>query len=70
MARTIQEKNKMECNKRARAKYDSENFVRQTVKFKKSEMDAINSYCITNDVPKNTLLRMAIMEYIGNPIKE
>ena len=70
MARTIQEKNQMECNKRARAKYDAENFVRQTVKFKKSEMDAINSYCITNDIPKNTLLRMAIMEYIGNPIKE
>lgn len=69
MARTIQEKNQMECNKRARAKYDAENFVRQTVKFKKSEMDAINSYCITNDIPKNTLLRMAIMEYIGKSIK-
>ena len=70
MARTIQEKNKMECNKKARAKYDSENYTRQTVKFKKSEMDAINSYCVTNEIPKNTLLRMAIMEYIGQPIKE
>ena len=50
--------------------YTLENLIRGKAKFKKSEMDAINSYCITNDIPKNTLLRMAIMEYIGNPIKE
>lgn len=70
MARTIQEKNQMECNKRARAKYDAENFVRQTVKFKKDEMDIINSFCATNDIPKNTLIRTAIMEYIEKHINK
>lgn len=33
MAKTLKERNQMECNKRARAKYDAEKTKRMTIKF-------------------------------------
>ena len=59
----------MECNKLARKKYKEKNFKYQSVCFKIQELEDIEAYCKKNDIPKNTLLRTAIMEYIGKPIK-
>ena len=59
----------MECNKLARKKYKEKNFKYQSVCFKIKELEDIEEYCKKNDIPKNTLLRTAIMEYIGKPIK-
>lgn len=67
MPKTLKERNQMECNKRSREKYDKNNFVYQTVKFKKIEIEAINAYCEANQIAKNTLLRCAVMEYINRP---
>ncbi|MBR6524545.1 MAG: hypothetical protein IKT57_01080 [Clostridia bacterium] len=64
MAKTIKEKNQMECNKRAREKYEEKNFKHQTVKFKIAELDMLNDYCSKNKIPKNTVMRTAIMQYI------
>lgn len=61
-------KNQLECNKRARAEYKKKNFKYQSVCFKIEELDKINAYCKNFDIPKNTLLRKAVMEYIGEPI--
>lgn len=69
MAKTLKEKNQMECNKKAREKYDAKAFRYQSVKLKVSELEYINSYCDENNIPKNTLLRKAIMQYIGKPIE-
>lgn len=69
MAKSLKERNQMECNKRAREKYDAKAFKYQSVKFKVSEIEAIDKYCEENGIAKNTLLRKAIMEYIGQPIK-
>lgn len=60
-------KNQLECNKEARKKYNKENFKYQTVSFKITEMEDIETYCKENNVPKNTLLRKAVMQYIGKP---
>lgn len=68
MAKSLKEKNQMECNKKAREKYSEKNFRYQTVKFKVSEITDIDSYCKENKIPKNTLLRKAIMSYIGKPL--
>lgn len=70
MAKTSKEKNQMECNKRAREKYSKKAFRYQSVKLKVSEQEAIDKYCEDNNIPKNTLLRKAIMEYIGQPLEE
>ena len=70
MAKTLKEKNQMECNKRAREKYEKKAFRYQTVKLKVSELSDIDEYCEVNSIPKNTLLRKAIMSYIGKPIDE
>ena len=69
MAKTIKEKNKMECNKKARKKYDEKHFKYQSVKFKIEELIEIDRYCRENEIKKNTLLREAVMHYIGKPIK-
>ena len=66
MAKNTQ-KNQLECNKEARKKYNEKNFKYQTVCFKKEEIEDINAYCKDNGIPKNTLLRQAVMEYIGKP---
>lgn len=67
MAKTIKEKNQMECNKRARQKYKEKNFKYQSVCFKITELEDIEAYCKENNIPKNTLLRKAAMEFIGKP---
>ena len=69
MAKSLKEKNQMECNKRSREKYDAKAFRYQTVKLKASELEDIDAYCKENNIPKNTLLRKAIMSYIGKPIE-
>lgn len=68
MAKTIKEKNQMECNRKARKKYTEKNFKYQTVCFKITELEEIDKYCKENGIPKNTLLRKSVMEYIGKPI--
>ena len=69
MAKSLKERNQMECNKKARAKYDAKAFKYQHVKFKVSEIEAIDKYCTDNNIAKNTLIRKAIMEYIGQTIE-
>lgn len=69
MAMTTREKNQLECNKEARKRYKERNFKYQTVCFKKKELEDINAYCEENNIPKNTLLRQAVMEYIGKPLE-
>jgi hypothetical protein len=61
-------KNQAEYNKEARKKYNQKNFKYQTISFKIEELEAVNTYCKENNIPKNTLLRKAIMQYIGKPI--
>ena len=60
-------KNQLECNVNARKEYDKRNFKYQSVKFKLTELEDIDNYCKENNIPKNTLLRKAIMKYIGKP---
>lgn len=69
MAMTTREKNQLECNKEARKRYKERNFKYQTVCFKKNELEDIDAYCAENNIPKNTLLRQAVMEYIGKPLE-
>ena len=69
MTNNIKDRNQMECNKRARAKYDAKSFKYYSVKFKISEMEAIEKYCKEKGVAKNTLFRKAIMQYIDRPIE-
>lgn len=61
-------KNQLECNKQARQRYKERNFKYQTVCFKIEELDAINSYCMENNIPKNTFFREATMSAIGKSI--
>ena len=61
-------KNQAEYNKEARKRYNQKNFKYQTVSFKVEELEAVNDYCKENGIPKNTLLRKAVMQYIGKPI--
>lgn len=68
MAKTVKEKNQMECNKKARKEYEKRNYKRQTVLFKITELEDIELYCKENNIAKNTLLRSAAMKYIGKPI--
>lgn len=68
MAKSLQEKNRMECNKRARKKYDKANFKYQSVLFKIEEIEAINDYCERNNIPKNTFFRETCMNAIGRTI--
>ena len=52
MAKSLQERNRMECNRKARKKYDKANFKYQTVCFKIEEIEAINDYCERHGIPK------------------
>lgn len=65
MAKTLKERNQMECNKEARKRYKEKHFKYQTVCFKIEEINCIDSYCAENNIPKNTLLRESAMRYIG-----
>ena len=68
MAKSLKDKNRMESNKRARKKYDKENFKYQSVLFKIEEIEAINEYCERNNIPKNTFFRETCMTAIGKSI--
>jgi len=68
MAKTIREKNQMECNKNARKEYEKKNYKRQTVLFKITELEDIEAYCEENNIPKNTFFREACMNAIGKSI--
>lgn len=61
-------KNQAEYNKEARKKYNAKNFKYQTVCMKITELEDIEAYCKENGIPKNTLFRKAVMEYIGKGI--
>lgn len=65
MAMTLKERNQMECNKNARKKYDKKNYKNQIVCFKIAELEDVEAYCTENNIPKNTLFRQAVMQYIG-----
>lgn len=67
MAKNNREKNQLECNKRARKEYEKRNYKRQTVLFKITELEDVEEYCKEYNIPKNTLLRKAVMKYIGKP---
>lgn len=67
MAGIYHEKNQKEYNKEARKRYKEKNFKYQTVSFKIAELEDIEAYCKEYNIPKNTLLRKAAMEYIGKP---
>ena len=68
MSKTLQEKNRMECNEKARKRYNDKNFKYQTVCFKIEEIEEINAYCDRNNIPKNTFFREACMQYMGKSI--
>lgn len=68
MAKTLKERNQMDCNKRAREKYKKKNFKYQSVCFKIAEIDAIDAYCAENNIPKNTFFREVTMNAIGKSI--
>ena len=53
-----------------RKEYEKKNFKYQNVCFKTEEMTALNIYCNLHGEPKNTLIRKAVMKYIGKPIDE
>lgn len=61
-------KNALESNKEARKRYNKANFKYQSVCMKITELEEIETYCKENGIPKNTLFRKAVMEYIGQTI--
>lgn len=69
MAKTIKERNQMECNRKARKKYTEKNFKYQTVCFKISELEEIDKFCKEHNIPKNTFFRKVIMYHINNPLE-
>lgn len=52
-----------------RKEYEKKAFKYQNVCFKSEEMEQIESFCKLWGEPKNTLIRKAVMEYIGRPIE-
>lgn len=69
MAKSIRERNQMECNKQARKRYKEKNFKYQTVCFKITELEDIEAYCKENNIPKNTFFRQVAMQAIGKSIE-
>lgn len=51
-----------------RKEYEKKKFKYQNVCFKVEEMEDIEAYCKDNQEAKNTLIRKAVMEYIGKSI--
>lgn len=49
--------------------YEKKKFKYQNVCFKIEEMEDIEAYCKLWGEAKNTLIRKAVMEYIGKPIE-
>lgn len=69
MAKSLQEKNQMPCNKEARARYNSGYNKKMglkmlSVRFKEEEIKEIDDYCKNNDIPKTELIRNIILDYI------
>lgn len=62
MAKTLKEKNQMECNKRARQKYDKKTYKYQTLKLKIAEHEELDRFCKENNIPKNSFIKNAIFE--------
>lgn len=52
-----------------RKEYEKKAFKYQNVCFKAEEMRHIEIYCNLNGEAKNTLIRKAVMAYIGKPIE-
>ena len=52
-----------------RKEYEKKKFKYQNVCFKIEEMEDIEAYCKNFGEAKNTLIRKAVMEYIGKPIE-
>lgn len=52
-------------NTDSKKEYEKRNFKYQNVCFKLSEMEEIETYCKENRIPKNTLIREAVMQFIG-----
>lgn len=48
-----------------KTEYEKKNFKYQNVCFKIAEMEEIEAYCTENNMAKNTLIRQAVMQYIG-----
>lgn len=48
--------------------YEQKKFKYQNVCFKISEMEDIEAYCRDNSEAKNTVIRKAVMNYIGKSI--
>lgn len=48
-----------------KTEYEKKNFKYQNVCFKIAEMEEIEAYCTENSIAKNTLIRQAVMQYIG-----
>lgn len=71
MARTLQEKNALECNKRARAKYNKTYNEKMGLKYmsiriKEEDAREIEDYCERNSISKATLIRNVVLDYIRN----
>ena len=71
MSKTLKEKNAMECNRRARAKYlsgynEKMGLKIQSTRFKIEEVEEIDAYCKKNDVVKSDLIREAVLTHIRN----
>lgn len=69
MPKTLKEKNAMECNRKARAKYLSSYNEKmglkiQSTRFKIEEVEEIDAYCKKNDVVKSDLIREAVLTHI------
>ena len=67
MAKNTQ-KNQLESNKKARKKYTEKNFKYQSICFKIEEIEAINVYCESRGIAKNTFFREVCMNAIGKTI--
>ncbi len=55
----------------AQKRYEENNknvFKMQSVRFKQEEIEEIDIYCEENNIKRNTLIRRAVMKYIGKPI--
>lgn len=65
---TTREKNQLPCNKAARKRYKETHCKYQTVCFKIPELDAINSYCAENNIPKNTFSAQSAWKLSESPL--
>ena len=62
----VENKKKKNENKK---EYEKNKFKYQNVCFKIEEMEDVDSFCAENQIARNTLIRKAVMEYIGKPFE-